>query len=115
MLAVAYGVMLVVMALIPSPPDLVGVAVSDWLVHGLAYGAQAVLVFWAGLPSVGVRRSMAAGVLGAALLGLATEALQWIQPARTAEIRDLVANLVGAVVACGIAGSIARFVRRESR
>jgi VanZ family protein len=93
-----YAILLIVMAVIPPASSEVVASVPDWLVHAAAYGAQAGLLFWAMLPVVGLRRALVSGILGAGLFGAATETLQMLQPARTVEVRDVVANSVGAIV-----------------
>jgi VanZ family protein len=110
-----YSATLVVMALIPSIPTVGGIAVPDWLAHGLAYGLLAGLILWGSSPSVGTVGAVMISLLGAGALGLVTEALQWLQPARSAELRDLVADLAGAAVVCGIASAVLFFHPGRSR
>ena len=109
-----YAVLLVIMALIPSTFQVAELSVPDWLAHALAYGFQAGLLFWAVVPSLGPRRGLAGAFLGATAFGVATEGLQLLQPARTVELKDLLANTVGAMVACGIIVFTGRFGWRSN-
>lgn len=101
-----YAILLVIMAVLPSSAlTAVGSSVPDWLGHGVAYGIQMALVYWAALPSLGHGQSLAVGVIAAGAFGFVTEGLQFLQPARSVELKDLVANAVGALIFCGgIAG-----------
>lgn len=108
-----YAILLVIMAVLPSSTlTAVGSSVPDWLGHGVAYGIQMALVYWAARPSLGHGRSLAVGVIAAGVFGLMTEGLQILQPARTVELKDLAANAVGALIFCGV---IAGFGWKSSR
>ncbi len=72
----------------------------------MAYGIQMALVYWAALPSLGHRRSLVVGVVAAGVFGAVTECLQFLQPARTVELKDLAANAVGALICCGVIAGI---------
>lgn len=90
--------MLSALAVVPPGPLSFGPSVPDWLAHGVAYGIQAGLIFWA-VPATATTRSRArAGLIGAVVFGAATEALQLLQPARSTELVDVVANGVGAAI-----------------
>lgn len=111
-----YAVFLVIMAVLPSSTiSAVGSSVPDWFAHGVAYGIQMALIYWAALPSVGHRGSLLVGVVAAAVFGLLTEGLQYFQPARTVEIKDLAANAVGALVFCGVIAGIGWKSSRRAR
>jgi VanZ family protein len=98
-----YAILLMIMAILPSSTlTAVGSSVPDWLAHGVAYGIQMALVYWAALPSLGHGRSLVVGVVAAGAFGLVTEGLQFLQPARTVELKDLAANAVGALIFCGV-------------
>ena len=82
-------------------PDVPGIAVNipDFAAHGLAYAAHTVLLFALLMPLIGRGNATIFAVAGAILYGGLVEALQFFQPARTVEIRDLLANSVGAGMA----------------
>ena len=110
-----YAILLVIMAVLPSTLTVVGSSVPDWLAHAVAYGIQMALVYWAALPSLGHGRSLAVGVVAAGAFGLVTEGLQFLQPARTVELKDLAANIVGALIFCGIIAGIGCTSGRRAR
>ncbi len=96
-LTVAWGGMLLAGSLIPVPRGL-GIGVSDTLLHGTLYGVFALLACWSLMPALG---PVAAGpaALGVTLLfGGLTELLQLAVPWRSAEVRDLLADGLGAAV-----------------
>ena len=109
---VGYAILLVVMAVMPHINSVAVSLVPDWLAHASAYGIQAGLLFWALSPILGGVGALVAGILGAGLFGAATEALQILQPERTVELRDVIANVVGAIV---VGLSIALVPRSGSR
>jgi VanZ family protein len=101
-----YASVLILLALAPSP-SAPGLQVSDTLAHLAAYGLQALLLYF--LFARFCRRSIAvpAAALGAAAFGAFTEGLQLLQPSRSAEIADILANTAGAViVGLGVAAII---------
>ena len=104
-----YAILLVIMALIPSTSLVTELSVPDWFAHGVAYGIQAALIFWALLPSIGRHRALLMGVVGASVFGMVTEGLQLLQPGRSVEFNDLVANTVGAILVCGMIAGLGRF------
>jgi len=110
-----YAILLVTMAVMPTTLMAVGTSVPDWLAHAVAYGIQMALVYWAALPSLGHRRSLAVGVAAAGAFGLVTECLQFLQPARTVELKDLAANAVGALIFCGVIAGIGSTSARRVR
>jgi VanZ family protein len=103
-----YAILLVIMAVLPSTLTGVGSFFPDWLAHAVAYGIQMTLVYWAAVPSLGHRRSLAVGVVAAGVFGVVTECLQFLQPARTVELKDLAANAVGALIFCGVIAGVGR-------
>lgn len=106
---IGYAILLVVLALLPSTVRLSELAISDWFAHAAAYGIQAALVYWASRPSLGPNRALAVGVLAASGFGVLTEGLQLLQPGRSVEFKDLVANTIGALLACVIIAGVSRF------
>ncbi len=94
-LTLVYGAVLIVLAVIPRVEG-VGVSVSDWILHAIAYGVLGGLLFGS---NHGRNFWPAAGtaVMGAGFFGLATEFLQMLIPYRSFEIMDVVADLVGAI------------------
>ena len=107
--AMGYAVLLVVMALLPSSSRVVGLSVPDWFAHAIAYGILAGLVYWASLPSLGRSQALLVGVLSASVFGVLTECLQFLQPRRSVEVEDLIANTAGALLVCGIIAGLSRF------
>ncbi len=82
-------------------PDLPGAAldIPDFVAHGIAYAAHTALMFALLRPLVGRGKAAVLAFAGAVLYGGLVEALQFLQPARTVEIRDVLANSVGAGLA----------------
>lgn len=95
---VAYAVALLILGLIPSVPRAVA-GVSDLFAHAAASAGQTVLLFALFLPSGGRRRAALLALGVAVLYGGCVEMLQSLQPARTVEMADQVANAVGACAA----------------
>lgn len=77
----------------------VGVNLPDFVAHGIAYAAHAALMFVLLLPLIGRVKAAILAFAGAVIYGGLVEALQFLQPARTVEARDLLANAVGAGIA----------------
>jgi len=93
-----YAALLVALAVVPPSPWPGASSVPDWLAHGVAYGVQAALLFWA-VPGTATTRSRTlAALTGAIVFGAVTEALQLLQPARSTELIDVVADAVGAAI-----------------
>ncbi len=103
-----YAASLLVLGVAPDVPD-VAVDIPDFAAHGIAYAAHTALMFALLLPLVGRGKAAILAFAGAVLYGGLVEALQFLQPARTVEIRDLLANAVGA----GMAAMILYFVTRS--
>jgi VanZ family protein len=110
-----YASILVILALAPSSLA-PGLQIPDSVAHATAYGLQALLLYFLFL-FVGSSRpwtSVVAAALCAVGFGLFTEALQLLQPARSVEFRDIMANSVGVAIAgAGITG-INRVIGRGS-
>lgn len=103
--AAASWAVLVVFALtvpLPSgPPGLLAGLNADKLVHVVLFAVQAALLAAAiGAPAAG--RAAAVAALGAAVFGLSGELWQAVLPWRSAELADLAADLIGAVVGAGL-------------
>ena len=82
-----------------------GLQVPDGVAHATAYGLQALLLYFLFVGSSRPWTSVVAAALCAVGFGLFTEALQLLQPARSVEFRDIVANSVGVAIAgAGIMG-----------
>lgn len=97
------------LALTPSPPDAV-FHVSDVVLHG---GAFAYLTFALTLAHPKAEGWPAAGsMLG---YGLLLEVLQSFEPARTAELKDLLVDLAGIAVGLSLARIAGAPVRRLLR
>jgi len=112
---IAYAILLVVMAVLPSTSRVAVVSVPDWFAHATAYGGQAALLYWASLPLLGHRRSLAVGLFGATAFGVVTETLQLAQPRRFVEVKDLAANTIGALLVCGVIGGAGQLGWRRGR
>ena len=93
-----YAVALLILGLIPSVPVAVTV-VPDHLAHAAAYAGQTVLLYAVFLTSSGRGRAAVLAAGSAVLYGGCVEILQSLQPTRTVELADLLANTVGACVA----------------
>ena len=90
-----YATMLLVLALTPRLPA----AASDFpddLAHGLAHAGQAVLVYWALHTLTSPLVGAIVAWLGATAFGMTTEVLQSLQPARSGQLSDLLADVIGA-------------------
>ena len=87
---------LVWLAVTPSVPD---AGVSDLTAHAVAYGCEAVLLHWVLVAWLRHLAAVPVACLGALNLGLLTEVLQGLQPARTSALDDLLADLCGVLLA----------------
>jgi VanZ family protein len=97
----AYAVVLLILGLVPEVPQPMA-GISDSVAHAVAYAILAALLFVLLAPSAGLGAAATLAVAGAVLYGGVVETLQLLQPARTADIRDLGANAVGAAAAVSI-------------
>lgn len=97
----------------PPMPD----AVSDRTLHAWLYGGLALLVLRA---LTGGRRAnltagtAAAAVLGSAAYGLSDEIHQRFVPGRVFDVRDLLADAIGAAAAVALAYAVERLRRLRS-
>jgi len=90
-----------------SQPVLPGSSLTpDWSQHGVAYAGLAVLLLrgfaggrWAAVGAA----TVAAAWLAATLYGVSDEFHQSFVPARTPDLRDVIADAVGAAIALGAA------------
>jgi len=105
---ILFAILLVAGGLLPDLPGSGG-GIPDTVLHGSAYGLQAVLLFWLLAPRMRPRRALVAAVVCATLFGAMVETLQLLQPARSVELKDLLANAVGAC----LAGTAAALIRRS--
>jgi VanZ family protein len=98
---VVYAVVLLTLGLIPDVPQVLP-GFTDVVAHAVAYSVQALLLFVLLLPSAGRERAALLSAAGAIAFGGLVEALQLVQPARSVEFRDLVANTLGAAITASI-------------
>ncbi len=96
-----YAVSLMLLGVAPDVPS-VAVNIPDFVAHGIAYAAHTALIFALFLPTVGRGNAAILAFAGAVVYGGLVEVLQFLQPARTVEIRDLLANSVGAGTAAAV-------------
>lgn len=97
----AYAIALLLIGLAPKVP-VHSVAVPDGLAHAAASAGQTVLLFALFESRGGPKRAAAVAAVVAILYCGCVEILQFLQPARTVEVRDLVANMVGAGAAAAL-------------
>lgn len=95
---VVYGSVLVSLAVTPSVPVLPE-GFSDLHAHAVAYGLEAVLLYWLASSWFAAPASASLAWLGANGFGVCTEILQRLDPARASEARDLAADLFGVTLA----------------
>jgi len=110
-----YAVSLAIMAVVPSTSGISQLSIPDWCAHAAAYGLQAALLFWACRLSFTRGSAMVYGFVGASAFGMATEALQLLQPERSVELKDLAANSAGALLICGVIAGAGRLSGRRGR
>jgi VanZ family protein len=96
-----YAAVLLSLGVLPDVPE-IAAGIPDSTAHGFAYAAHTVLLFALLLPAIGKKNAVLLAVAGAVLYGGLVEILQYFQPARTVEIRDLGANAIGALVAATV-------------
>jgi len=84
-----------------SNPPVPG-GIPDWILHGVEYFGFAVVVFRAvsgGLPAVVTRASVAASMAIVTTYAISDEVHQLFVPFRTADIRDVRSDVIGASLA----------------
>jgi VanZ family protein len=96
-----YAAILLSLGVFPDVPE-IAKDVPDFAAHGFAYAAHTALLFALLIPSIGRCNAAVFAVVGAILYGGLVEMLQFLQPTRTVEIRDLGANTIGAAVAASV-------------
>ena len=99
----------------PSPPQ----QLTDKHVHGVVYAGFALTLVrataggtWAGVTAATAGKAAAAG---RGMYGATDEWHQSFVPGRDADVRDLVADAVGAALAVAVVGAMARWGRRAAR
>jgi len=112
---IAYSLLLIVVAVVPSRIVASAANVPDWISHALAYGLQSGLIYWGLLPIIGWRRALIGAFLGAVAFGAATETMQLFRPGRSLELKDLAADAAGAFVVCLTIIGIGRGFNRGAR
>lgn len=84
-----------------SNPPVPG-GIPDWMLHGVEYFGFAVVVFRAvsgGLPAVVTRASVATSMAIVTTYAISDEVHQLFVPYRTADLRDVRSDIVGASIA----------------
>jgi VanZ family protein len=109
---ILYAGLLLGLGMVPTLP---AAGVPDHTAHALAYAAQAGLLFIFLLPSQSRGTAAFLAAAGAIVYGGIIEALQLVQPARSFEVADLVANATGAVLGASIAFFLTGVVKAEFR
>ena len=99
----AYAAALLTLGLVPVVPGQ-GLVGSDVLVHGLASGTQALMLFWLLTTMISPTMAVISSGLGAFLFGSMVEVLQIFQPARYFQPSDLAATAVGSILVCAAIG-----------
>ena len=114
MFNLAYAAALLALGLAPEIP-IVGAAVPDGLVHGMASGAQTLILFWLLSTAVSPTIAVISSGLGAFLFGAIVEVLQIFQPTRYFQPSDLSANAIGSVLVCMAIGLWLVYTRKNLR
>lgn len=94
---ILYAILLMVGGLVTLPAGSSG-GVPDVVLHGFAYGLQAALLIWMFSSAMRPRNAIVTGLVCATLFGGMVEILQLFQPVREVELKDLLANTVGACI-----------------
>ena len=114
MVNLAYAVGFLALGLAPEVP-FVGAAASDFLLHGLATGAQVLLLFWLLSTVVSPTIAVISGGIGAFLFAAIIEVLQILQPTRYFQPSDLAADAIGSVLVCLAIGLWLAYKRKNLR
>lgn len=99
-LNVMYATLLMALAVSPQAPGPANV--PDRLAHAVAYGIQAILLFLMLALVKPTTQALVIGCLGAVAFGICTEGLQLLQPTRSTELMDIVADACGAATAAAL-------------
>jgi len=99
-LNVIYAALLAVLAISPRAPG--ASEVPDGLAHAVAYGIQAILLYAMLVQKWPSGQALVTGCLGATAFGALTEGLQMLQPTRSTEVMDIVADACGALAAAAL-------------
>jgi len=114
MVNLAYAACLLALGLAPEVP-VVGAVMPDALIHGMASGAQALILFWLLSTAISPTSAVILSGLGAFLFGAIVEVFQIFQPARYFQPSDLAANAIGSVLVCMAIGLWLAYKRRNMR
>ncbi len=109
---IAYSILLIVMAVLPSRVVATVADIPDWISHALAYGLQSGLIYWGLVPITGWRWALVGAFLGTVAFGAATEIMQLLHPGRSLEFKDLVADAAGALIMCLVIVGVGRGLHR---
>ncbi len=101
-LNVTYAALLVAFAVVPRVPG--AAAMPDRIAHACAYGVQALLIFAMLAQTWPIGWALVTSWLGSTIFGGLTEGLQMLQPSRSTELMDLVADASGAFAMCALIG-----------
>jgi VanZ family protein len=101
-LNVTYGALLVALAVLPRVPG--AADIPDRITHGCAYGVQALLIFTMLAETWPIGRALVTSWLGTTVFGGLTEGLQMLQPSRSTELMDVIADASGAFAMCALIG-----------
>jgi VanZ family protein len=110
----AYAAGFLALGLAPEVP-FVSATVSDVLVHALASGAQALLLFWLLRTMVSPTIAVIFSGIGAFLFAAIVEVLQIFQPTRYFQPSDLAADAIGSILMCIAIGLWLAFNRKNLR
>jgi VanZ family protein len=105
---IAFLAVIVQLFLLPVPPVLRAASIWDKVMHAMAFGSFAALL-WFG---IGFRAPFLNG-LGITVLGALDEFHQIFIPTRTADIMDIVADAVGAAIVTFVLHRLASAPARE--
>lgn len=96
----------------PAPPSFMRELFFS-TVHGIAFGITAILWTWTLHNHIPLRRAMWSAVILLFFYGLSTEWIQSQSPGRSAQLIDVLANVLGSVIGAWlIYGWITNFLRR---
>jgi len=105
-----YAALLVAGGLVPDLPANTG-QIPDVILHGTAYGLQTLLLFCLLYPVMKSPRAILVAAVCATIFGAIVETSQLMQPNRSVEFKDVIANATGA---CLSALAVAIIRRKRS-